>query len=224
MAETTFRTLITAFTDFLTVAIHTILWERSIYPKTSFLSARKYNFPVKQNRHPKVCGWINDAVTAIEGELLKGRVHSVAVVIFMKDSKPLERFVFDVSRFPDVPVDDLDTLLQSGDADEPQSVLPIVDMEEQFRATLSKLTASSTSLHPAPEGSTFTVAIELKPEALAPVSHPQPWIPAQVADDEQGGAAARISTAKTTPLRAINAGEMKFEAWIEEAGGDVPDG
>ncbi|KAK6440274.1 hypothetical protein LTR95_003506 [Oleoguttula sp. CCFEE 5521] len=224
MAETTFRTLITAFTDFLTVSIHIILWERSIYPRTSFLSARKYNFPVKQNRHPKVCEWITDAVTAVEVELLKSRVHSIAVVIFTKDSKPLARFVFDVSRFPDVPVDDLDTLLQSGDADEPQSILPIVDMEEQFRATLSKLTASSSTPKSVPEGCTFTVAIELKADALAPVSHPQPWIPAHVVDDGQDGTTAKQRPTKTTPLRTINAGEMKFEAWIEEAGNDAPNG
>ena len=67
----TYASLVSTFGSFLTVAIHTILYERSIYPETSFLSARKYNFPVRQNRHPKVCSWINDAVAAVEAELLK---------------------------------------------------------------------------------------------------------------------------------------------------------
>lgn len=66
-----FQAVVSTFSDFLTVAIHTILYERNIYPRASFLSARKYNYPVRQNRHPKVCQWIQDAVAAVEAELLK---------------------------------------------------------------------------------------------------------------------------------------------------------
>ena len=68
-----YQAVVSAFSDFLTVAVHTILYERDIYPRTSFLSARKYNYPVRQNRHPKVCKWIQDAVAAVEVELLKVR-------------------------------------------------------------------------------------------------------------------------------------------------------
>ena len=67
----TYQAVVSAFCDFLTVAIHTILYERNIYPQTSFLKARKYNHAVRQNRHPKVCKWIQDAVAAVEGEMLK---------------------------------------------------------------------------------------------------------------------------------------------------------
>jgi mitotic spindle assembly checkpoint protein MAD2B len=54
----TFQTFVSVFSDFLTVAIHTILYERDIYPRDSFLSAKKYNYSVRQSRHPKVCQWI----------------------------------------------------------------------------------------------------------------------------------------------------------------------
>ena len=74
----TYYAVALAFTDFLTVAIHTILYERDIYPRTSFLSARKYNFPVKQSRHPSVCKWIQDAVAAVEVEMLKVGVMSIS--------------------------------------------------------------------------------------------------------------------------------------------------
>ena len=69
-----YQAVVSAFGEFLTVAVHTILYERDIYPRTSFLRARKYNYAVRQNRHPKVCQWIQDAVAAVEGELLKVRV------------------------------------------------------------------------------------------------------------------------------------------------------
>jgi mitotic spindle assembly checkpoint protein MAD2B len=77
----TYQAIISTFGDFLTVAIHTILYERNIYPSTSFLSARKYNYPVRQNRHPKVCKWIQDAVAAVEAELLKvGAVQTATLI------------------------------------------------------------------------------------------------------------------------------------------------
>lgn len=67
----TYHAVVSAFSDFLTVAIHTILYERNIYPQSSFLTARKFNCPVRQSRHPKVCKWIQDAVAAVEAEMLK---------------------------------------------------------------------------------------------------------------------------------------------------------
>ena len=67
----TYQAVCSAYSDFLTVAIHTILYERNIYPQDSFIRARKYNFPVRQSRHPKVCKWIQDAVAAVENEMLK---------------------------------------------------------------------------------------------------------------------------------------------------------
>ncbi|WPH04743.1 Hypothetical protein R9X50_00763800 [Acrodontium crateriforme] len=209
----TFRTLVTTFTDFFTVAIHSILYERSIYPKTSFLSARKYNFAVRQNRHPKVCEWINDAVSAVETELLKGSIDRVVVLIYTKSNLPRERFVFDLSRFPVVPASEADTLLRQPGANGEESILPIFDIEEQFRATMSKIANCSTTLKPLPEGCTFTVAIELKAQGQAPVGHPQPWIPTEspreAAPNEEGNA-------RTIPLRRIAAGSVVFESWIEE--------
>lgn len=211
----TFRNLITAFTDFLTVAIHLILYERAIYPRTSFLSARKYNFAVRQNRHPKVCEWINDAITAVEAELLRSAVERVVVVIYSKHIKPLERYVFDSSRFPQVAASELDTPLVRTEADgEKSPILPIVDMEEQFRATLSKLSNASSKLKALPSGCTFTVAIELREEGEAPIRHPQPWMPVQPALDRRNDDRADNVT---VPVRAVSAGEMVFEAWVEEA-------
>lgn len=67
----TYHAVVAAYSDFLIVSIHTILYERQIYPHASFIKARKYNYPVRQSRHPKVCKWIMDAVAAVEVEMLK---------------------------------------------------------------------------------------------------------------------------------------------------------
>lgn len=79
----TYQAVVSAFSDFLTVAIHTILYERDLYPRPSFLTARKFNYPVRQSRHPKVCKWIQDAVAAVEVEMLKVRNSSQTAWCFL---------------------------------------------------------------------------------------------------------------------------------------------
>ncbi|USW56805.1 Putative HORMA domain-containing protein [Septoria linicola] len=207
----TFIAFVTAFTDFLTVAVHTILYERGIYPQTSFISARKYNFAVRQSRHPKVCEWINDAVTAVEVELLKGSAERVAVVIYSKQNKPMERVVFDVSHFPIVPAAEHSTPLEAIEGSN-DPVLPFIDLEEQLRATMSRLSTCGANMKPLPAGCTFTVAVELRPEGQAPLEHPQQWIPAQDTTTVKGADLDK----RTRPIRAVRAGNMVFETWIEE--------
>jgi mitotic spindle assembly checkpoint protein MAD2B len=73
--------LLVAFTDFLTVAIHNILFYRALYPPATFLTARAYNLAVHQSRHPRVCGWVRDAVDAVKAQLVRGAVSRIAVVI-----------------------------------------------------------------------------------------------------------------------------------------------
>jgi|SRR5450432_650920 mitotic spindle assembly checkpoint protein MAD2B len=169
----TYQALLTTFSDFLTVAIHTILYERSIYPPMTFISTRKYNFPVRQNRHPKVCKWITDAVTAVESEMQKGTVSRVAVVIYSPDAKPLERFMFDVSSFPEVPP--VEALTEFEEAQEGEGgnattwKVNLVDVEEQLRATVRKLAYCGSKLGTLPEGCTYTVAVELKDKADPPI-------------------------------------------------------
>ena len=213
----TFQTFVAVFSDFLIVAIHTILYERDIYPRDSFLSAKKYNYSVRQSRHPKVCQWITDAVDAVQTELLKGTVDRVALVIYSALDMPLERFVFDLSRFPFVPKEyHFTPMSRTTDDGEDVAVLPRVDLEEQMRATMSRLSSCRSRLKPLPENCTFTLAIELRDNTSPPIGHPQPWIPVQP-DLRNTNPEAAKNNSRTTPLRSVAAGDMVFETWIEEA-------
>lgn len=104
---TTYLATLSAFTHFLTAYIHTLLYLRHLYPLPSFLRTRFHNTPVYQSRHPDVCQWILDAVTAVREELLKGTVARIAIVVFHPgydersgSVKILERYMLDVSGFP----------------------------------------------------------------------------------------------------------------------------
>lgn len=92
----TYQAVVSAYSDFLTVAIHTILYERGIYPQASFLKARKYNFPVRQSRHPKVCKWIQDAVAAVEREMMKVGTNFRVISIFLLRLPSTKHFCYGI--------------------------------------------------------------------------------------------------------------------------------
>tara|TARA_R110002003_G_scaffold23_4_gene1125 strand:- start:21799 stop:22788 length:990 start_codon:yes stop_codon:yes gene_type:complete len=109
MAPTYLENL-SAFTTFLTAYTHTLLCLRSLYPRTSFVNSRFHNASVYQSRHPLVCEWIRDAVSAVGEELLEGAVSRIGIVVFSYgdgatssgsgSAKIMERYMFDVSTFP----------------------------------------------------------------------------------------------------------------------------
>ena len=222
----TYSQLVHAFTTFLTVATHTILYERHIYPVHSFISARKYNYAVKQCRHPRVCEWISDATAAVETEILKCAVDRVAVVIYDGQERPLERFLFDVSKFPIVPINEHNTPLQTLDDDGTEvAALPVGNLEEQFRAAMSRLSGCGARLKDIPQGCTYTMAVELKNGSEPPLGEPQAWIPAQPGlqrsvQHRHNATIVRsgreLGGAKTIPIRSVAAGEMVVEIWVEE--------
>ncbi|KAG8168091.1 hypothetical protein KVR01_003780 [Diaporthe batatas] len=264
------RALFGSFSSFLTVSIHTILYYRGIYPKETFLSAKAFNLPVHQSRHPKVCSWINDAVDAVMAQAANGSVDRVAVVVHAplhptpsKDSPDqqlapasvLERWVFDISRLPAWPggidamrnfrgeeragdrlrhddevageevgsggeqAEDAALDAAAADGNRPESV-NWADVDEQLRGAVRRLAYAGETMDALPPGCTFTVAVELRDEARAPIGHPQPWIPSQ--PDLQPPSAARpqkgvrTRSSRTIPVRTVEAGPLLFECWVEE--------
>jgi mitotic spindle assembly checkpoint protein MAD2B len=124
MPPTYLRTL-SAFTQFLTAYTHTLLYLRTLYPRTSFVHSRFHNTPVYQSRHPEVCEWIRDAITAVRHVLLSGTVSRLAIVVYSYDpdgkaagsAKIMERYMLDVSAFPVVEKDQLSAEIEWDEAD-----------------------------------------------------------------------------------------------------------
>ncbi|KAI1757227.1 HORMA domain-containing protein [Xylaria castorea] len=101
-----------------------------------------------------------------------------------------------------------------------QSKVNWTNVDEQLRAAVRRLAYVGEKMAPLPEGCTFTIAVELRDEAEAPIGHPQPWVPTQpnlqtVSKDQQTPG-QDVGGAKTTPLRAVEAGPLFFECWVEE--------
>jgi mitotic spindle assembly checkpoint protein MAD2B len=174
----THRALVETLTSFLTVTTHHILFLRRLYPPISFLSVRAYNYPVRQNRHPAVCTWINDAVSAVRDQLEKNTVEKVSLAIYECEThRVLERWTFDLHSLPsvskkdrDIPFDTTTTTAAAaaGPEDATAAVtaadqwptlpptltcsLNTADLEANFRATLSRISTAAAKLRPLPEG------------------------------------------------------------------------
>jgi len=91
----------------------------------------------------------------------------------------LERYVFDLSTFPNVPFEGGygDLLLQQsaevggrvGEEKKRLDEITIAGLEAQFRACLMKLSVAAPDLGRLPEDCTYTVAVEMK-EPGAPIN------------------------------------------------------
>lgn len=172
--------LLTTFTHFLTVSIHNILYYRNLYPPTTFLTSRAYNLPVHQSRHPAVCAWVRDALDAARDQIARGAVDRLALVVYGPDSSAavMERWMFDLAQFPVWKVDGKKGKEKAwgpeDDDDEEaaaaaESKINWVNVDEQLRAAVRRLAYAGEKMTPLPEGCTFTIAVELRDEAEAPI-------------------------------------------------------
>ncbi|KAL6251859.1 hypothetical protein RBB50_002069 [Rhinocladiella similis] len=239
----THRALVETITSFLTVATHHIIFLRRIYPPISFLSVRAYNYPVRQNRHPAVCAWINDAVSAVRDQLKKNTVERVSLCIYeCRSNRVLEKWTFDLHSIPSIAKVDRDTLFDtSPETDHPlsQSII-IADLEANFRATLARISTAAGKIRPLPEGEgpnapncSFTLAMEVKDDADRPVGTIDPeerrWMAADprpssttnntAAPADRGGPDTNESgsQAQTHSVRRLETGELRMEVWVEES-------
>lgn len=219
-------------TSFLTIWTHHILFLRSLYPSTSFLPVRAYNYPVRQSRHPDVCAWINSAIAAISHQLTRSTVRRVALCIYsVERNATLERWVVDVCALPVVERGELDTPFaeEEGEGEGGRggervlsTKLNVADLEAQFRAVLVRLDAVCARLRELPgkgEGEcSFTLAVEVREEADRPVGRmdeeERKWVAAEPGpfegDKEQGR--------RVVPVRRLEAGELRMELLVEEMG------
>lgn len=225
----THRALVDTLISFLTVSSHHILYLRRLYPPLSFLSTRAYNFPVRQNRHPAVCTWVNDAMAAVRDQLEKNTVETVSLCIYeCQKNRVLERWTFDLRSLPVVARADRDVPFDtSADASLSRN-LNVTDLQANFRGTLSRISNAASRLTPLPEGPdapecSFTITIEVKDNADRPVgrleNEERKWIAAEPESFGEGedDRLGPDSHSKTHAVRRLEAGELRMEVWVEEA-------
>jgi mitotic spindle assembly checkpoint protein MAD2B len=203
------HTVLDTFTEFLIVAIHQILYERSIYLPRIFTAAKIYRLPVQQIRHPGLCAYINHATTAVHRTILSGTVKRISVVIFVQDL-PREQFVFDISRLSQRILD------TAGREIELEESFPLVDAEEQLRAALSKLRDHCVSLDALGAQGTFSMALETDKDSALGSDDRQQWanVPQTGTTEDRCRGEHASNNVK---IRSVGAGALAFDLWYETA-------
>ncbi|EGX95391.1 mitotic spindle checkpoint protein (Mad2B), putative [Cordyceps militaris CM01] len=206
--------LLASFSSFLTVAVHSLLFHRALYPARSFLAARAYDLPVHQSRHPGVCAWVADAVAAVAAQVRAGSARAVVLAVHAPRSMAvLERWVFDLRSFPAASWGDVDGLpADEGGGEEEGEAVNGTDVKEGLRGALRRIAYAAEKSPPLPADCTFTLAVELRDESDAPIGHPQAWIPAEATF----GSASERQDMNTVPIRSVTAGPLFFECWLEK--------
>jgi len=226
----TFITLIAHFLDFLVVTIHTILYQRGVYPKEAFSPCRRYNYPLRWCRVPEVNDWIAKTINAIEIEMKKGNVESISLVITSIFGDPLERFVIDMSKFPFASRTNWYAPFSTSDPQHKQYLRQLgvgqANMDQQFRAVMARLQFCHRELDPLPPDVSWNIAIGVNKDVGPPgpiTNKRSPWIPIDPRLQYEPGdqdtperIGQDVGGARMVPIRLVEAGEMAFEVWAEE--------
>jgi len=205
----TFNQTVRGFTEFIEVAIHTILYVRQIYPADLFVRRKKYDTPVYRSRHPGLNDYISGAVKAVGEELVLGNVDKVVVVIKNKET-PMERFIFALQNMIEVESYNKDTSVE----DAMSSTL----LGQYFRAFLVKLNMVESQLGQMDLGddASFAILLELKDNKSPSILHnedPPPWIPA----DKQYTTSGASNNAELHMLRAVETGIINLSLAVQES-------
>ncbi|KAI8622779.1 DNA-binding protein [Chytriomyces sp. MP71] len=190
------------FVDFLEVAIHTILYERKVYPETVFEKAQMYNITVRRSRHPALNGYIMDFLMGIRVDLAQGAVHKIMLVILDTGSNPVEKFVF---RIKDVYEHVTQQSKQSAVTN-----TSILELETYFHTIIQRLAFIHSSLASCVPDCTFSLLCELIDGKEFPQSYEEdvPWVHAE-------SSIVHVTQSRITPLNVLDAGVVRVDVFLE---------
>ncbi|KAH9937304.1 DNA-binding protein [Fomitopsis serialis] len=201
-APLTFNQAVRGISEFIEVAIHTILYVRQVYPVDLFVRRKKYDTVAFQSRHPALNEYISGAVKAVEDELVLGALDKVVVVIKNKDEVALERFIFALHSLIKVEAYNRDTSVD--EAITPRS------LGQYFRSFLGRSRAAVR------HDLSFAIVIELQDDrapAASTDNDPPPWIPAA----EEHATAGASDKAELHMLRVVETGIINLALAVQES-------
>jgi len=153
----------------------------------------------------------------------------------------MERWIFDIERMPIVGYWERFVEFEDRESGELEKGAKVQDLEEQFRASIRKLQYKGEQLAKLPEGCTYTLAVELREGAEAPIGgteKEQAWVVGDVSiqrpEPEEGSYADRaverggndrkkrkrgedLGGKRTNAIKLVEVGEFWMEMWVEES-------
>ncbi|KAG6613591.1 Mitotic spindle assembly checkpoint protein MAD2B [Phytophthora cinnamomi] len=133
---TTSETLTDLVLEFLEAAVHEFLFAWQVYPKESFEQRVLYDVPIHMSRHPLLCEYIHSMLAGCRAWLLRAELEKLCVILLSKEGRTMDTLVVEAAWSAG--------FMEASGSDEDQP-LPLVQLEEAFRAGMVALVATPAS-------------------------------------------------------------------------------
>jgi mitotic spindle assembly checkpoint protein MAD2 len=176
--------------EFFHYSIHTILFQRGVYPAEDFTAVKKYGLNMLVSSDDQVKAYIKKIMSQLDRWMLAGKISKLVIVITDKDTgEHVERWQFDVQissakkpksptsdpaadpANPDDPAaDDQENEASSAPvADEPAPEKTEKEIQDEIAALFRQITASVTFLPQLEGDCTFNVLVYADADSEVPV-------------------------------------------------------
>nr|XP_022322876.1 uncharacterized protein LOC111124316 [Crassostrea virginica] len=188
------------FSEFLEIAIHSVLYNRELYPAGVFERRKKYNVPVQICVHPEVNQYITQVVNGISEFNSNKELEKVAIVVLNSELKPLEKFVLEIHK-PDI-------------SQNQQTDRYLYQLEQSLRSFLLKINMADSLLNPLPRDCTWTVHATTRESAAAQVFDKNvednfPWLEASEKE-------TAMDNSSILPLKSTTSPYINMQLYVEE--------
>lgn len=161
MGVITLRGSVDIVVEFFGFAINSILYQRGVYPHTSFKSIQKYGLPMLVTTDPGLDGYLVEVLKQLHGWMSRCEVRKLVVVVASQATgHTLERWAFDVK---------VDAEFASSSA-VPKSQADNVTEQKEIQAIFRQICASVTFLPLLDEPCSFDLLIYADRTAEVPAT------------------------------------------------------
>ncbi|KAL2887952.1 Mitotic spindle checkpoint component mad2 [Ceratocystis lukuohia] len=166
-------------TEFFQYSIHSILFQRGVYPAEDFTAVKKYGLNMLVSSDDQVKAYIKKIMGQLDKWMLGGKISKLVIVITDKDTgEHVERWQFDVQIFNAKPSKskskgaDENTSASSAAASAPSALEPEKtekEIQDEISALFRQITASVTFLPQLQGDCTFNVLVYADADSDVPV-------------------------------------------------------
>ncbi|KKF96979.1 Mitotic spindle checkpoint component mad2 [Ceratocystis fimbriata CBS 114723] len=166
-------------TEFFQYSIHSILFQRGVYPAEDFTAVKKYGLNMLVSSDDQVKAYIKKIMGQLDKWMLGGKISKLVIVITDKDTgEHVERWQFDVQIFNAKPSKskskgaDENASASSAAASAPSALEPEKtekEIQDEISALFRQITASVTFLPQLQGDCTFNVLVYADADSDVPV-------------------------------------------------------
>ncbi|KAH7476927.1 MAD2 mitotic arrest deficient-like 2 [Phytophthora ramorum] len=127
------ETLTDLMLEFLEAVVHEFLFAWQVYPREAFESRVLYDVPIHMSRHPLLCEYVHSMLAGCRTWLMRGELEKLCVILLSKEGRTVETLVIEPGWSA--------AFIETAAAEEDQP-LPLVQLEEAFRAGMVALVAT----------------------------------------------------------------------------------